>query len=209
VSENTIDWASLHQDSTTTLEGEFPVVIVEATATKTNDQSKDMIKWKAKVESGPYAGRPLWGNFTISPESPGAMRILFSHLAVLGLDGAFFAANQHAPVAVIAQALVGRKAVAEVGTRSWNGTEREEVKAWKPALGGPGGGTSLGVLGGLTGGGGSSLGGTPVAPSAGVSPAPKAAQSPVSGPSVSAATTPAVSEVTSSEPSTPAPELPF
>ena len=151
MSDNVLNWKTMHKDATTTLEGDFPVVIVEANATKTNDGSKDMIKWKAKVETGPYAGRPLWGNFTISPESPGAMRILFSHLAVLGLDEKFWNANPEAPVSAIAQAIVGRKAIAEVGVRQWNGADREEVKAWKPALGGPGGSAPLGVLGGFGG----------------------------------------------------------
>jgi hypothetical protein len=199
---NTINWADLHKDSTTTLEGEFPIVIVEATPKKTNDGSKDMIAVKAKIEAGPYAGRPLWTNMTISPESPGAMRILFSQFAVLGLDAAFFAANPQAPVAQIAQALVGRRAVVEVGKRSWQGTEREEIKAWKPALGGPGGGASLGTLGGFNGGPSSSLGGPAAGASTPVSPAPMTAQPPVSSP---AEATPA----TSSGSSAPAPELPF
>lgn len=142
-----IDWASLHKDATTTLTGDFPVVIVEATAQKTSNGDKDMIKYKAKVESGQYAGRPLWGNFTISPESPGAMRILFSHWAALGIDGAFFQANPQAPVAVIAQALVGRKAIVTIGTRQWNGADREEIQAWKP----PAIGQAAGVIGGLPG----------------------------------------------------------
>lgn len=151
MSENVLNWRNMHKDATTTLEGAFSVIIVEANATKTNDGTKDMIKWKAKVETGPYAGRPLWGNFTISPESPSAMRILFSHLAVLGLDEKFWNAHPEAPVSLIAQSIIGRKAVAEVGVRQWNGTDREEVKAWRPALGGPGGNVPLGVLGGFGG----------------------------------------------------------
>lgn len=145
-----LNWRDMHKDATTTLEGEFPVVIVEAAAAKSSND-KDMIKWKAKIESGPYAGRPLWGNFTISPESPGAMRILFSHLAVFGLDGKFFDAHPNAPVHQIAETLIGRKAVAEVGIRQWNGQDREEVKNWKPVTG-PGGNQPLGVLGGFAGG---------------------------------------------------------
>lgn len=128
-----LNWQSMHQDAMTTLEGEFPVVIVEARAAKTNDQSKDMVKFKAKIEAGHYVGRPLWGQFTISPESPGAMRMLFSHWAVLGLNAAFFAQNPTATVEFIAQSLVGRRAVAVVGTRTWQGTEREEIQQWKPA----------------------------------------------------------------------------
>lgn len=149
---STIDWASLHKDATTTLEGDFPVVIVEAEAKKTASGDKDMIKYKAKIESGPYVGRPVWGNFTVSPESPGAMRILFAHWAVLGIDGTFFQANPQATVHQIAQAMIGRKATVTLGVRQWNGQDREEVQAWKaPQFGGgfaslPGGpGGTLGL----------------------------------------------------------------
>lgn len=153
-----LDWASLHKDATTTLEGDFPVVIVETEAKKTANGDKDMIKYKAKIESGPYAGRPIWGNFTISPESPGAMRILFAHWAVLGIDGAFFQANPQAPVALIAQAMVGRKATVTLGIRQWNGQDREEVQAWKAPQFGGGGGGALGGLSGIPAGPSGTLG---------------------------------------------------
>jgi len=143
------NWADLHKHATTSLEGEFPLMIVEATATKTNDQTKDMIKWKAKIESGPFVDRPISGNFTISPDSPIALRIFFSQMSVLGLDGVFFQANPNAPVELIAQALVGRRAIGVLGTRQWQGRDFDEVKEWKPALGGPGGSAlSAGPLGG-------------------------------------------------------------
>jgi hypothetical protein len=127
----------MHKDATTALEGDFDVVIVEAEAKKTNDGSKDMIKYKAKVEYGPYVGRPLYGNFTISPESPAAMRMLFSHWTALGIDARFFEQNPSATPAQIAQALVGRSACVTVGTRQWQGVDREEIQGWKPkTLGG-------------------------------------------------------------------------
>lgn len=147
-----LDWASLHKDATTTLEGDFPVVIVEAEAKKTSNGDKDMIKFKAKIESGHYAGRPIWGNFTISPESPGAMRILFAHWAVLGIDGAWFQANPQAPVQQIAQAIIGRKATVTLGIRQWNGQDREEIQAWKaPQFGGGGFGSLPGGPSGTLG----------------------------------------------------------
>lgn len=209
-----LDWAALHKDATTTLTGDFAVVITEATAQKTSNGDKDMIKWKAKIETGPYAGRPLWGNFTISPESPGAMRILFAHLAALGVDGAFFQTYPKATVAQIAQALQGRKAIATVGVRPWNGQDREEVQGWKkPEIGGAGG-VSLGVLGGF-GGGPSGIPGVPAVAASTPSTSPATAASiPAAGvPAMrmdtvpeegKVATEPAVAELTEAPP-----ELPF
>lgn len=170
-----LDWASLHKDATTTLEGDFPVVIVEAEAKKTSSGDKDMIKYKAKIESGPYAGRPVWGNFTISPESPGAMRILFAHWAVLGIDGAWFQANPQAPVQQIAQAIIGRKATVTLGVRQWNGQDREEVQAWKaPQFGGGG-------FNGLPGGPSGTLGLQSASPSTPSTPPATAVSGPAAG----------------------------
>ena len=154
-----INWLDMHKHATTTLEGEFNVVVVRTEVKKTNDQTKDMIKYTAKIESGPFVDRPITGNFTISPDSPVAMRILFAHWAVLGLDSKFFERYPNATLDQIADTLIGRRAVVKIGTRPWQGRNIEEIQDWKPALGGPGGGaTSLGgagldgVLGGNTGG---------------------------------------------------------
>lgn len=183
----TLNWLDMHKHATTALEGDFPLVIVEATVGKTNDQSKDMIKCKVKIESGPYVDRPINVNFTISPDSPAAMRILFAHWAVLGLDAKFFAANPNASLQQIADALVSRRAIGVIGTRQWQGRDFEDVKEWKPALGGPGGNT--GVLGGPLGGASA----TPLATPATTSPV----------------TSPAVSAPAANTPETAPPALPF
>jgi hypothetical protein len=189
------NWGEMHKDATTALEGEFPLVIVSAEAAKTSTGDKDMIKYKAKIESGPYVDRPLWGQFVISPESPVAMRILFSHLGVLGLDDKFFAANPTAPVAVIAKALEGRRAIGVIGSREWMGAKREEIQSWKPALGGPGGSSSLGTLGGFNG---SSVGSSGIPAGVPSSPSTPATETSASVPAPDA-----------EQPSTPAPNLPF
>lgn len=154
MSDNTINWLDMHKHATTSLEGEFPLVIVEATPAKTTDQSKDMIKCKVKIESGPFVDRPINVNFTISPESPVAMRILFATWAVLGLDQRYFAANPNASLQQIADALVGRRAIGVCGEREWQGRKFDDVKEWKPALRGPGAAVPLGssVGGPLSGG---------------------------------------------------------
>lgn len=197
-----INWLDMHKHATTSLEGEFNVVIVDTEVKKTNDQTKDMIKYKAKIESGPFVDRPLNGQFVISPDSPVAMRILFGHWAILGLNQAYFNANPNAPIQQIASDLVGRRAVVKVGTRQWQGRDIEEIQEWKPALGGPGGGATPlggaglgGVLGGNTGG---PLGGLTTGPS---SPTATPAAAP-SGPSPTSPAAPV-------EPSSPAPALPF
>lgn len=173
-------WGDLHKDAMTTISGDFPVIIVEANAAKSQND-KDMIKYKAKIESGPYAGRAITGNFVISPESSGAMRMFFLHMAVLGLNEAFWAANPNAPVEQVAKSLEGQRAIATFGTRPWQGQDREEIQAWKKPTG-PGGSVAPGVLGGF-GGGPSAAAATPLggvaAPSTPATPAATPASEPV------------------------------
>lgn len=149
--DSTYNWSEMRQEATIVLEGEFPVTVVKSEAVKSQN-GKDMIKVQFKIDAGTYAGRKLFSNFVISPESPGAMRMFFGQLAVFGLDAAFFASIAGQPPTAIATALDGRKAVAIVGKGVWQGAEREEIKGYKPALGGHGGGTFVAGLGASIGG---------------------------------------------------------
>lgn len=200
MSDEVINWLDMHKHATTALDGEFPVVIVEANVAKTLDQSKDMIKCKVKIESGPFVDRPINVNFTISPDSPVAMRILFSHWAILGLDAKFFAAHPNATLQQIAEALVGRRATAVVAERDWNGRKFEDIKEWKPPLGGPGASLPLGSsVGGPLAGGLAGAGSSPL-----TSPASTA---PTSSPASSSPAAAVPVEVP--QPSTDAPALPW
>lgn len=213
--DSTYNWADMQKEATIVLEGEFPVTVVKSEATKSAN-NKDMIKVKFKIDSGTYAGRALYTNFVISPESPGAMRMFFTQLAVFGLDGAFFASIAGQPPATIAQALDGRKAVAIVGKGVWQGAEREEIKGYKPALGGHGGGAFVAGLGGSIGGSvGSSPLGSP-SPSTYSQPSPigqtaiPTAQSVAMGaaPNVTVQSTEAVPAPALTEPATAPPAVP-
>lgn len=195
-----INWLDMHKHATTDLDGEHPIVIVETSVTKTNDQSKDMIKFKAKIESGPFVDRPITGNFTISPDSPVAMRILFANWAVLGLDAKFFAANPNASLDQIAQMLVGRRAIGVLSVRTWEGRKFDEIKDWKPALSGPGSTLPLGSgVGGPLSGGLAGAGSSPLASPASASSVPSA---PLSSPASAAV-------VDAEQPKTEAPKLTF
>jgi hypothetical protein len=200
---STYNWGEMAKEATIVLEGDFPVTVVKAEAVKSNN-GKDMIKVQFKIDSGTYAGRKLVSNFVISPESSGAMRMFFSQLAVFGLDAAFFASIQGQPPAAIATALDGRKAIAIVGKGVYQGTEREQINGYKPALGGHGGGSFVPGLGASISGsvGGSSLG-QPSPSSFNSAPGSTIASTP------SAPVTATTAEsLPSAEPSTPAPTVP-
>lgn len=182
-------WGSLYKESTATLEGDFTVTIVDATPAQTST-GKDQIKCKMKVESGPYAGRVVFNNFVISPESPNAMRMFFQHLGVLGLDEEFFNSlpGDNTDNQLIANALKNRRAIVTMGSEKYQGQDRERVKGWKPAEGGPGGELGLGAFpsGGLSGMSTGSVGtpaSVPAVP-ASVPSVPTASSAPFAGPSV-------------------------
>lgn len=144
--DSTINWKDLHQDATTVLTGDFPVVITAAVAS-TSSTGKPMIKTTLKIESGQFAGRTLFNNFNVTADNPNAMRIFFGQMSVLGLGNPFW--NSNPTLQQVADALVGRRAIVTLETRQWQGSDREQVANWKSAVGGPGGG-GQGTLGGFT-----------------------------------------------------------
>lgn len=87
--------------------GTYSCEIVHSEATTTNN-GKDMIKVRFKVVEGMHAGKVIFNNFVISPESSGAMKWFFGHMRALGLPAEYFKAEP-AP-AQVATDLLGRRA---------------------------------------------------------------------------------------------------
>lgn len=125
-------WKSLRNAAMTVLEGDFPVVVVAAEATKSQN-GKKMLKCKLKVESGPYAGRTIPHNFTFSPESPNAVWFWFNDLAILGADDAFF--DTDPSDTQIAMQIVNRRATVTLEKKTYNGRDSEQVKRWHAPVG--------------------------------------------------------------------------
>lgn len=111
--------------------GTYDVVVVEGEA-KTTSAGKDMIVVKFQIQGGPHGGRKVSNNFVISPENANALGFFFRHMRAMGLDSAYFAQNP-TPQRVAAD-LVGKTCRIEVGTRTWNGEEREDVKKIMPSV---------------------------------------------------------------------------
>ena len=109
--------------------GTYDVRVVEGSA-KTTSANKDMIVVKFELLSGPHAGRKVSNNFVISPENANALGFFFRHMRAMGLDSAYFSTNPSPQQ--VASSLVGKTCRIEVGTRVWNGEEREDVKKIMP-----------------------------------------------------------------------------
>lgn len=113
--------------------GTYDVRVVAGEAKQTS-AGKDMIVVKFEITGGPHGGRKVPNNFVISPENATALGFFFRHMRALGLDAAYF--NQNPSPQQVASALIGRMCRIEVGTRVWNGEEREDVKKIMPPAAG-------------------------------------------------------------------------
>lgn len=106
--------------------GSYEVSILEAKAVKTKKGDKDMFKVTFVVEGGPHAGRRLWSNLVISPESPKAMAILIRQLTALNVRHLMDAG---ASLEQVAAGLKGQLATVKVTVGEWNGKPKNEVES--------------------------------------------------------------------------------
>lgn len=113
--------------------GTYDVRVVKGEA-KTTSANKDMIVVQFEIIGGPNNGRKVTNNFVISPENANALGFFFRHMRAMGLDSAYF--EQNPTPAQVAASLVGKTCRIEVGTRTWNGEEREDVKKIMPPVAG-------------------------------------------------------------------------
>ena len=93
----TRDWKSLRETAEVPNNDPLPPgnynVAIENVEVKSTQTQKTMFVITMKVIDGPHAGRRIWNNMVVSPESPKAMGFFFKDMAVLGADDAFFDAN--------------------------------------------------------------------------------------------------------------------
>ena len=137
-------------------DGDYDLTIIEATA-KVSQSGKTMFAVKAQVQTGAHAKRLVWDNLVVSTDNPTALGIFFRKMNALGLNKDFFATSPSN--AQIEQALKGRSFRAQVGSRTWQGQKKNEIKAYY-----------------------SVAAASPVAPVAAAAPAPAPAPAPAAAP---------------------------
>lgn len=130
-----LDWSALQQEAKSAgvlPDGDYNLVVVDATAT-TASTGKPMIKMKLRVLDGPQRDKPLWTQQVLSPDSPLALRIFFQTMAAFGLDSNFFAQLRSGAesMEVVARNLRNRAVTATVGTRPWQGQDRNEISGFR------------------------------------------------------------------------------
>lgn len=133
----TIDFNALMQEAG---EGFQPIppgpytVEVEKAEPTTSSTNKPMIRATLRIIGGPHNGRKLFDQYTLSAGNPNALGFFFETMAALGLNRQFFAQNP--PWESVAQMLLGRQCNVQVAIKQYQGTDRNEVKNYRPVAGG-------------------------------------------------------------------------
>ena len=128
---STLNWGDLVKDAGDSgsydplPDGDYDLVVLEATA-KVSQSGKTMFAIKTQVQGGAHNKRLVWDNLVISPENQAALGIFFRKMYALGLNREYFAQNP--TNAQIESAIVGKKFRATVGSRTWQGQKKNEIK---------------------------------------------------------------------------------
>jgi hypothetical protein len=104
---------------------ELKIVKVEAVITSTG---KPMFKVTNEVQGGPHANRKVWDNLVVTHDNQKAMDMFFMKVIAMGLTKPFFESNP--TDAQIEQALTGRTFRANIGLRTYEGKDSNEIKRY-------------------------------------------------------------------------------
>lgn len=136
---SSVDWANLHkqgEDATKPVPiGDYTVQVTESELKQASTGSQ-MIVVKMRITNGPATGRMLFSNIVFSTEKAFALAMWFKTLGAFGIDVNFLNTLQgdiNQQLSQIATLLKGRVCTVEAGIKNWQGSDRNEVKAWKPA----------------------------------------------------------------------------
>ena len=109
--------------------GEYEFLVKEAETRQTaNGKTKYTVK--AEVQNGAHAGRLVWDDLIVSPESAGAMGFFFRKMKAIGLDEQFFATAPSDEQ--ITAALANRKFLGKVIVDNYGGKDRNKIDGYKP-----------------------------------------------------------------------------
>jgi len=133
----TTNWAQLAQiadDATKPVDpGTYPVKVSKAEAVTASTSGAPMIKLVIDIqgEHGAATGKKIWTQTTLTVDNGFALRRWFSFLEAFGLTQAWLTETD-ATMDMIAMALVGRYASANVIIEPYKGQDRNKIDGWTP-----------------------------------------------------------------------------
>lgn len=128
-----MDWSTLKKRADNATKPAPPgshVVEIKKASWKHNSSGNPMYSVQGVIVEGPAEGKSVFNNFNVTVDNDFAVAIFFRHMAALGLDEGFFAAQPSHDA--VCQALVGRRAVFELEIRQWQGQDRNGVTDVRP-----------------------------------------------------------------------------
>lgn len=108
-------------------------VRVASCEAKTSTTNKPMLKLKGKIVGGPYDGKTVWNNMTLSTENDVAVSIFLRQLAAYGLDKTYLSTQPS--FEQIAVALQNREALWKVSVGSYQNRPKNNVDDTSPLAG--------------------------------------------------------------------------
>ena len=130
----TLNWDDLRKAAGESAFSPLPAAeydaIVDNCEAKRSSSGKDMLAIRFAVETGPHAGRKVFSNFVISPDSSAALGFFFRKMAALGLDSEYF--DRGPTLEAVASDLDGRRCRIQVTIREWNQQERNDISTVLP-----------------------------------------------------------------------------
>lgn len=131
----TVDWATLRGNAEIPDNNPVPPGTYDAKVdnvnVKTTSTQKTMFAITFVITAGAQAGRKVWHNMVVSPESPKALGFMFRDFAQLGLDDAYFAQNPEP--GDISAALMDRPAKITVRLQKNDPSRNEIARLQDPA----------------------------------------------------------------------------
>ena len=109
--------------------GDYPL-IVEKSETKQSQKGNLYFMLTCVVIDGPYKGRKLWHNITVTHDNPTALGFFFRSMTALGIDRTWFGSNPSDDL--VAQTMVNRSFIGQVVISPYNGEDRNSIKTMKP-----------------------------------------------------------------------------
>src|ERR1035438_3304507 len=110
--------------------GEYEMQVGTAVVATTGN-GKDMIKVRYNVVAGPHTGRPVFNNFTISPESSQSMGFFFRQMKAHGLGPDFFQRNPTPQQ--VAENLMGKLVHVKIKIEPYQGEDRNKPDGFSPS----------------------------------------------------------------------------
>lgn len=114
--------------------GEYRFKVLDA-ETRQTQNGKTKYTIKAQVQDGPHAGRLVWDDLIVSPESAGAMGFFFRKMAAIGLGKEFFATSPTDDQ--ITSGLKDREFLGKVIIDNFGNKDRNKIDGYKPLAAAP------------------------------------------------------------------------